>query len=197
MFDNVPFDTERHMLLQNDVGLSSLYIMDCKLLALIAQELGYKKDVKELRKRAKQYSIELQKLWDEEEGLYYNRRIDTGEKNPRISPTNFYPMLANIPSQTQAERMVKEHLMNPQEFWGEWVIPATPRNDPAFKDNDYWRGRIWAPLNFLVYMGLQNYDLPEVRKAVAEKSKTLLLKEWLKDGSVYENLRLGFRGRSA
>ena len=58
---------------------------------------------------------------------------------------------------------------------------------PAFKDNDYWRGRIWAPLNFLVYMGLQNYDLPEVRKAVAEKSKVLLLKEWLKDGSVYEN----------
>ena len=137
MFDNVPFDTERHMLLQNDVGLSSLYIMDCKLLALIAQELGYKKDVKELRKRAKQYSIELQKLWDEEEGLYYNRRTDTRKKNPRISPTNFYPMLANIPSQTQAERMVKEHLMNPQEFWGEWVIPATPRNDPAFKDNDY------------------------------------------------------------
>lgn len=187
MFDNVPFDTERHMLLQNDVGLSSLYIMDCKLLALIAQELGYKKDVKELRKRAKQYSIELQKLWDEEEGLYYNQRTDTGKKNPRISPTNFYPMLANIPSQTQAERMVKEHLMNPQEFWGEWVIPATPRNDPAFKDNDYWRGRIWAPLNFLVYMGLQNYDLPEVRKAVAQKSKALLLKEWLKDGSVYEN----------
>ena len=34
---------------------------------------------------------------------------------------------------------------------------------------------------------LQNYDLPEVRKAVAQKSKALLLKEWLKDGSVYEN----------
>ena len=47
--------------------------MDCKLLALIAQELGYKKDVKELRKRAKQYSLELQKLWDEEKGFYYNR----------------------------------------------------------------------------------------------------------------------------
>lgn len=74
-------------------------------------------------------------------------------------------MLAKIPNQTQAERMVKEHLMNPQEFWGDWIIPATPRNDPAFRNNDYWRGRIWAPLNFLVYMGLQNYDLPEARKA--------------------------------
>ena len=107
--------------------------MDCKLLALIAQELGYKKDVKELRKRAKQYSIELQKLWDEEEGLYYNQSNRYGEKNPRISPTNFYPMLANIPSQTQAERMVKEHLMNPQVSWGEWVIPAIPPQRSGFQ----------------------------------------------------------------
>ena len=96
-------------------------------------------------------------------------------------------MLANVPTQAQAEQMIKKHLLNPQEFWGEWIIPATPRNDPAFKDNDYWRGRIWAPLNFLVYLGIQNYELPEVRKAIAEKSKALLLKGWLKDRSVYEN----------
>jgi hypothetical protein len=83
--------------------------------------------------------------------------------------------------------MIKEHLMNPDEFWGEWVIPSTPRNDPAYKDNTYWRGRIWAPLNFLVYMGLRNYDLPEARKALSEKSKNLLLKGWLKDGYVFEN----------
>jgi hypothetical protein len=83
--------------------------------------------------------------------------------------------------------MVDEHLLNPGEFWGEWVIPATPRNDPAFADNTYWRGRIWAPLNFLVYLGLRNYDLPEARKALSEKSKNLLLKSWLSDGYVFEN----------
>ncbi|GAB6010653.1 MGH1-like glycoside hydrolase domain-containing protein [Viscerimonas tarda] len=187
MYDGVPFDNKRHMLLINDVGLSSLYVMDCNYLAKIAKELNRTKDIKELQQRSKQYSKNLAELWDEKNGLYYNRHTDSGKLNYRISPTNFYPLLANIPTQQQAKRMVDEHLLNPEEFGGEWIIPSTPRNDPAFKDNDYWRGRIWAPLNFLVYLGLCNYDLPEVRKELSEKSKKLLLKSWLSDGYVFEN----------
>jgi hypothetical protein len=187
MYDNIPFDEEKHMQKLNDAGLSGLYVMDCDLLARIAGELGKQNDVEELRARGELYRKNLSQLWDEKRGLYYNRHTGTKELDPRISPTNFYPLLANAPTQKQAKRMVDEHLLNPEEFWGEWVIPATPRNDPAFKDNTYWRGRIWAPLNFLVYMGLRNYDLPEARKALSEKSKNLLLKGWLKDGYVFEN----------
>lgn len=187
MYDDIPFDSKKHVQLLNDAGLSGLYVMDCDLLAKIADELGYVKDANELRQRGKQYRKNLANLWDEKSGFYYNRHTDSKKFNPRISPTNFYPMLANAPTQQQAERMVKEHLLNPKEFWGEWVIPATPRNDSAFKDNTYWRGRIWAPLNFLVYMGLRNYDLPEARKALSEKSKDLLMKGWMKDGYVFEN----------
>lgn len=187
MYDKIGFDREKHIMLLNDVGLSSLYIMDCNYLTRIARELGKKKDVKELTARSKLYAKELQELWDDETGLFYNRHTDTGELNYRISPTNFYPLLANVANEQQAQRMITEHLLNPEEFWGEWVIPATPRNDPAFKDNIYWRGRIWAPLNFLVYMGMLNYDLPDVRKEFAEKSKKLLLKSWLADRYVFEN----------
>ena len=187
MYDDIPFDTTRHMQRLNDAGLTGLYVMDCQLLANIAGELGHTKDAKELRQRGERYAKNAALLWDEARGLYYNRHTDTKALNPRISPTNFYPMLAGIPTPQQARRMVDEHLLNPDEFWGEWVIPATPRNDPAFDDNAYWRGRIWAPLNFLVYLGLRNYDLPEARKALSEKSKNLLLKSWLSDGYVFEN----------
>jgi hypothetical protein len=187
MYDNVLFDKEKHMLMLNDAGLTGMYVMDCDMLAKIADEIGRGRDARELRARGRQYRDNLARLWDEQGGFYYNRRTDTGEFNRRTSPTNFYPMLACAPTQQQAERMVAEHLMNPDEFWGEWVIPATPRNDPAFNDNNYWRGRIWAPMNFLVYMGLRNYDLPEARKALSEGSKKLLLKSWLGDGYVFEN----------
>ena len=57
--------------------------------------------------------------------------------NYRTSPTCFYPLLAKAPTQNQAERMVKEHLLNTNEFWGKYVIPSVPKNDPAFKDNEY------------------------------------------------------------
>ncbi|MDR2470351.1 MAG: hypothetical protein LBD27_07755 [Tannerella sp.] len=187
MYDHIPFDKEKHMHKLNDVGLSGLYVMDCRMMAKIADELGRANDARELRSRADYYSKNMSRLWDEKRGLYYNRHTDSGEFDLRISPTNFYSLLAEAPTQKQAERMIKEHFFNPDEFWGEWMIPSTPRNDSAFKDNTYWRGRIWAPLNFLVYMGLRNYKLPEARKALSEKSKNLLLKGWLKDGYVFEN----------
>lgn len=190
MYDKVPFDKETHQLKLNDVGLSSLYIMDCNYLALIADELGQKKDAKELRRKSKMYSKNLTALWDEENEFYYNFRTDLKEFDYRPSPSNFYPMLAGVPTDEQAEAMLKRHLLNPEEFWGEYVIPATPRNAPAFKDNTYWRGRIWGPLNFLVYMGLRNYNTPainDIRRQFSEKSKQLLLKSWKSHGYVFEN----------
>ena len=190
MYDSIPFDKQKHQQRLNDVGLNSLYIMDCNLLARIANELGQQNDAEELRQRSKEYSANIAKLWDDHEAFYYNFRTDTKEFSRKTSPTNFYPLLANIPTDKQAERMLCKHLMNMEEFWGEWVIPATPRNDPAFKDNTYWRGRIWAPLNFLVYMGLRNYNTPvitDIRRQFSEKSKTLLLKSWLSNGYVFEN----------
>lgn len=187
MYDGVPFDNKKHLLEQNDVGTTSLYVMDCDYLAKIAKEIGRGKDAEELKARGDGYRSRMSELWDESDGFYYNRSTRDGKFNKRTSPTNFYPFLAMAPNQKQARRMVKEHLLNVKEFWGEYIIPSTPRNDEAFKNNEYWRGRIWGPLNFLVYMGLRNYDFPKVRKEFAEKSKKLFLQSWLKDGYVFEN----------
>jgi neutral trehalase len=55
-------------------------------------------------------------LWDDELGLFLNRRTDTGELSRRISPTNFYALLARAATQEQAERMISEHFCNPDGF---------------------------------------------------------------------------------
>jgi hypothetical protein len=187
MYDDAVYDRISHQMLLADVGLMSLYINDCRSLAEIAAVLGRTQEERELEGRAARYSAKLETLWDEGSGLFLNRDLLTGEFSHRLSPTLFYPLLAKVPDQKQAERMIKEHFYNPREFWGEFIMPSIARNDPAFKDNLYWRGRIWAPMNFLVYLGLRNYDLPEARKDMAEKSENLLLKSWLGEHHVYEN----------
>jgi glycogen debranching enzyme len=78
-------------------------------------------------------------------------------------------------------------MLNPEEFWGEFVLPSIARDDPAFQDNDYWRGRIWAPMNFLVYLGLRNYSFDGPRRDLVRKSANLLLREWREKGHVHEN----------
>ncbi len=187
MWDDAQYDSDKHLMLLADVGLMSMYIWDCRYLAKIALELGKPELTKELEDRANKYSQQLQTLYDEETGLYLNKDLVTGEFSHRLSPTHFYPLLAGVPSQKQAERMMQEHFYNPDEFWGEWILPSIARNDPAFKDNTYWRGRIWAPMNFLVYKGIINYDLPDARRDLVEKSKNLILKSWLEERHVYEN----------
>jgi putative isomerase len=187
MYDGIAFDTITHRMKLADVGLTSLYIADCKALADIAMELGKKDIAGELTKRAGKYSKSLQKLWNNEEGIFLNKNSGNGEFSHRISPTNFYPLIAGVATQDQAETMMQKNFYNPEKFWGEWIMPSITRRDTGYKDNEYWRGRIWAPMNFLVYLGLCNYDLPAARKDMSEKSMKLLMNEWLTKHHVHEN----------
>jgi len=187
MYDGVPFNPETHLLELCDVGLNALYITDCMALADIARVLGKPREADELSQRAGLFTKSFDTLWNESRGIYLNRRTDNGELSPRISPTNFYPLIGQIPNKEQAQRLVEEHIVNPTEFWGEWILPSISRDDPAFKDQDYWRGRIWGPMNFLVYLGLRMYGFHSLCGKLAEQSKRLLLKEWHEQGHIHEN----------
>jgi putative isomerase len=187
MYDEAVFDSLNNKLLLADVGLMSMYVLDCQHLSKIAKELGKFEITNELDKRAEKYSKKLASLYDEKTGIFLNKNLKTGKLSNRLSPTLFYPLLTGVASQKQAERMMKEHFYNPDEFWGEWIMPSIARNDSAFKDNDYWRGRIWAPMNFLVYCCMRNYNVPDARKDMVEKSAKLILKSWNGEHHVYEN----------
>lgn len=187
MYDDIPFDKETHRLLLDDVGLTGLYIHDCYSLAQIAEILGHDDQKEALIERAEQIEEQMEELWNDEFGMYLNRRTDTGELQYRLTPFHFHALFSHKVGQERAERMVQEHMRNPEEFWGEYILPSVARNDPAYPDNNYWRGRIWAPMNYLVYLALLEYDLPEIRRELAEKSQKLIMKEWLREGHVHEN----------
>jgi glycogen debranching enzyme len=187
MYDSVPFDSVRHMMPLADVGLMSLYVADCNALSEIASILGKHEEEKELTARSEKYAASLKSLWDEKEGIFLNKRLDTVRFSKRLSPTNFYPMIAKVATDKQVKRMMAEHLFNPSEFYGEYMIPSISRNDPAYKDMNYWRGRIWAPMNYLVYLGMRNYNLKQERKILIDKSYNLLMKEWRGKRYIFEN----------
>ena len=187
MYKDVGYDKDKNLMQLADVGLMSFYITDCRELAELAKRIGRDDVIGELEERAEKYSESLRSLWCEKTGLFLNKHLDTGEFQHRISPTNFYPLLAEVATQEQAERMMEEHFFNPEEFWGDYIIPSISRNDPMYPEQDYWRGRIWAPQNFLVYLGIRKYNLPKARKALVGKSEELLLQEWREHGHVHEN----------
>jgi neutral trehalase len=193
MYDDMSFNKTTHLMELADVGLTGLYIMDCEALAELAGVIGRSEEA-ELRERAEQSKQGLEELWDEEFGLYCNKRIAHGAGTAaggafshRLSATNFYALFSGKVSRERAARMMKEHFYNPEEFFGEYIIPMSARNDPAYKDQNYWRGRVWAPTNFLAYLALRKAGQKEPCKILAEKSLKLIMQEWMEKGHVHEN----------
>ncbi len=188
MYEGVPFDRETNTMALQDVGLTSLYIADCRALAELAGRLGRDAELRELEARAERYTRALDALWVEERGYYLNYRTDLGRFSERRSPTLFWPLLARAASPERARRLVAEHLRNPEEFWGEFVLPSTSRDDPSFPRQRYWKGAIWPPLNFLAWLALRTAGERETASALAARSLTMFLSEWRRKGYVSENL---------
>jgi hypothetical protein len=187
MYDETVFDEKRHIMLLADVGLMGLYILDCRCLSQIAKILGKDDVISELEERKTIVENALDTLWDDDFGLYLNKNLVDGSLSKRISPTNFYALQSDRVSEDRKRRMMNEHFYNPEEFWGEYILPSISRNDPGYPDQNYWRGRIWAPMNYLAYEAMKHAGLKKECRDLANKSEELILKEWREHGHVHEN----------
>jgi hypothetical protein len=194
LYDDMPFDEITHLMLLADTGLTGLYILDCECLADLAVALDRPSDAAELRQRAAETKQALDALWDEETGCYLNRRTDTGEFSRRMAPTHFYALFSDSVPPERAERMMREHFYNPEEFFGAYMIPCTGRNEPGYHDQNYWRGRIWAPVNYLCYLALRKAGRRTEQKILSDKSLALFMQEWTEKGHIHENFN-GDTGR--
>lgn len=157
-----------------DVALNSLYCYDCERLGQIA-EILHRKEAAELKERAEQLKARIPRLWNDALGIYCNYKTDRKQFSEVLTPCNFYALLTGIPTETQVRRMMEEHFRNPYEFWGKWLLPSVSRSHPMYHENNYWRGRIWAPLNFLVYMGMRRYPNLKERELLVKNSLDLFM----------------------
>ena len=177
---------ECHTLDCEDVGLNSLLVLDGEMLALAAAELGRDGEARRLRARAHALAARIgEALWDPEREVFANR-LWSGRFVASIAPTSFYPLIAGAASQSQA-RALLGWLEDPRRFGGRFALPSVSRDDPAFEDNVYWRGRIWPPLNFLVYQGLRRYGFAAEAAALARGSYEMFAGPWREARQCAEN----------
>ncbi len=188
LFDDAEFVPDTWTMNMNCVDCSSLYALDALCLARMARDLGLPDDEKRYadeHERMKQLINDV--LWCEEEGMYLNRFWD-GRFSRRMGCANFYPMIAQVATPQRAARMV-EKLTDPEFFHGDWMVPTISRNDPAWKDQFYWRGTVWPPTNYLVYEGLRTYPFDREAAGLAESGARLFLENWKREGTCRENYR--------
>ncbi|MFI5386658.1 MAG: trehalase family glycosidase, partial [Fimbriimonadales bacterium] len=168
------------------VDLNSMWAMDAEYLGFIATAIGKKDEARAFAAEHKAICGRINKvLWNPELGIYCSK-LWSGQFLTRITPMNFYPLIAGVPSAEQA-KSVLAIMTDPKRFWGQWILPTVAYDDPVWPKQDYWRGKVWAPVNYLVYQGLLRYASPEVLNQFADRSRELFMRNWTAKGVCGEN----------
>ena len=185
LWDDVEWDPRREVLAMSAVDLCSYRALDLECLARIARILGHSADAGRLEaERRRLVEVMNRVLWSEDAGLYLDEL--PGGRSPRVAASNFLPLIAGVPSEGRARRMVGV-LHDPARFRGEWMLPTISRDDPAFDDQQYWRGSIWPPMNYLVLQGLRRYGFDELASELAWKGALMFLADRRRTGFCREN----------
>lgn len=145
-------------------ALSALYISRlCDLYGLKSEKTKWNKRYQSLKQ------IVNERYWDECDGFYYDINKETGEPCRIKTPASFWAMLAEIPNEKQAERMV--HFLKSTEFLGgKYPWNSLSRDDKDYNNEtgDYWRGGIWLPLVYMGTKALEKYGYFELADELAE-----------------------------
>jgi putative isomerase len=160
-----------------DVGLNCLIALDAEMLGLIATELGRETEAEEHRTRSLTHRDRVSShFWDASRRIFANR-LWNGTFAASLAPTSFFPLLVAAADDPQSKALT-HHLHDARMFGGSHVLPSVSRRDRAYRDNVYWRGRIWPILNWLVWLGLKRAGLESEAASLVAKGKKLFDASW-------------------
>lgn len=189
--------------------LAMAYIAD--RLALADEAARYNDMAAVLKKAVQEH------CWDEKDGMYYSVDINlltyTGEPEyifgkpfvlhegaPRDYPcliqrlgcwSGFMALWAGIATEQQAERMVKENLMDERTFCAPYGVRTLSKMEKMYNmrpthNPSNWQGPIWGVSNYMVFRGLADYGFKKEARTLARKTIALYGSDLKKEGALHE-----------
>ena len=163
----------------------------------------YRRDAEELR------AIVREHLYDEKCGMYYSADINLLPVDPnewlhsgkprhwsslimRIdSWSGFMAMWAGIATPEEAERMVRENMLNEKTFWSQSGVRSLSRLEKMYAvwgsgNPSCWLGPIWGNVNYMCFRALLNYGYIAEAKELAERTVVLFGKDIEACGEMHE-----------
>ena len=164
---------------------------------------AYRKDAEELK------AIVREHLWDERNGMYYSADISLYPVNPndwlhsgkprhwsslimRIDEwSGFLAMWAGIATPEEAERMVRENMLNERTFWSNYGVRSLSKCEKMYKiwksgNPSCWLGPSWGNANYMCWKALLDYGYTEEARELAIRTVELFGKGLDKHGDMHE-----------
>jgi len=166
------------------VDLNCYLVREYQAMVAIAAALGYAGDAKEFAAKAEALSARINEvMWDQSDGFYYDRHEHRGELVRVKSVAGFTPLWVGIVPEDRAERLVREHLLNENEFWIRYPVATWSKSEPDYVQVLQghricnWLGTTWIPTNYMVFQGLRRQGFAQEAEELAYKTFDLVIRE--------------------
>lgn len=110
------------------------------------------------------------RLWDGKRGALYDRDR-TGKTVDILCHNTLRCMYWGSIRQDMADRFVREHLLNPSEFWTPFPLPSVAANDPAFRNapENNWSGQPEGLTYQRAILALERYGYDRIVTMLGQK----------------------------
>lgn len=183
---------DRSAILAVDASVWSM--REYRAMAVLAERLGDATKAKEYRAKAgatRQAIVD--KLWSKQDGIFLNRRRDSGVRIHVVDWTSFLPLLDGLLPAEDARRMIATHLLNTAEMRTAHGFRSLAKSDPAYNNAaiiepySNWRGPVWINANFVDWLVLRRYGFREQAHWLAVTLASDLEQDIARWGSMHED----------
>jgi len=153
-----------------DVGTNAILLRAERDLLALAEQFGSADEREAIAARIARKEIVLAGLWDGVLGHYLSRDLIGGNLIPVRTSAGFLPIFAGLHEHARA-------LAQRLEAWRARGIALVPSTDPdaaAFEPQRYWRGPVWAVVNWMIARGLREASEGAAAGSVAEETRRLI-----------------------
>lgn len=181
--DNTPrFDVVQ---LMDSIDFSCYMANEMRHMEKLARVLGLDADAEKyasLFEKMRQQINEV--LYDEEDGRYYDRELESGNFRKVSTPASLLPLFAGVCPLDRAKRLA-EDICNPATFGTVMPLPTVSLDDPLHCD-DYWRGTVWVNYNYMVQQGLRDNGFVKEADLVADATIKAVAHWYMREGCIFE-----------
>ena len=192
------------------IYLNTLMYMELGSLSHLADFIGNTEDSNYYKQKQQELKTAINEhCYDKKDGMYYScdinlRPIDTSVKLHSGAPrhystliqrigcwSSFLPLWAGIADKSQADRIIKENLLDKNAFWAPYGVRTLSKYEKMYRlvgtsNPSSWHGGVWILSNYFVFKALDRYGYKRQAKEMATKTLDLLNQDFLKNGAFHE-----------
>ncbi|MFL6753598.1 MAG: MGH1-like glycoside hydrolase domain-containing protein [Sphingomicrobium sp.] len=135
-----------------DVGMSMILLRANRDLEAIAKELGKASEASEIRSWIDIAELGIGWLWNDEIGAWCSRDLLTGRSSGFVTSASFLSFYAGL-RDDERDAGTSAHFDRIAAMV-DFLMPSLDPADPGFQMIRYWRGPVWAVVNYMIGTGL-------------------------------------------